>query len=308
MKSIISILESKKYGHIILSYAAIILSVLVFQFQGNASSVAMEGKSIFSWIAHQWTASGGDFSHGWLMPLISIYVIYLKRKELLQEKKTISVIGLFMFAGTCLMHWVAYRAQQPRLSLVAFTGMLFAIPWAICGWKTARHLLFPVGYLLLAFTSYYLVSLTFRLRLLSSAISAITLNGIGIATIRNGTGIHSAAAGGFVFNVADPCSGLRSLVVMVALAAPYAYFTQQSLIKKWGLFCLSVPLAVIGNSLRIVTVAIVAEIWGSEFALKIWHDFSGFLLFAISAFLMVTVGAIVNIDFGKKIEAWKENI
>ena len=151
-----------------------------------------------------------------------------------------------------------------------------------------------------------MVSLTFRLRLISSAISAITLNGIGIATIRTGTGIHSAATGGFVFNVADPCSGLRSLVVMVALAAPYAYFTQQSLVKKWVLFGMSVPLAVIGNSLRIVTVAIVAEIWGSEFALKIWHDFSGFLLFAISAFLMVSVGAFINIDFGKKLRVWKE--
>ena len=308
MKSTKSMFKSKQYGPLALGLLAIVISTLIFHFQGNVSSVSMEGKSIFKWITYQWTMSGGDFSHGWLMPLISLFVIYQKREELLSEVKQPSVMGMLMFLATCFMHWVAYRAQQPRLSLVAFTGMLFAIPWAICGWKTARHLLFPVGYLLLAFTSYYMVSLTFRLRLLSSTISAITLNGIGIATIRNGTGIHSAAAGGFVFNVADPCSGLRSLVVMVALAAPYAYFTQQSLMKKWVLFCLSVPLAVLGNSLRIVTVAIVAEIWGSEFAMKVWHDFSGFLLFAISAFLMVSAGAFVNLDFKKRLQSWKENI
>ncbi len=298
----------ERYGALGLSTIAIALSALVFHFQGNASNIAMEPGSIFRWIIGQWTLSGSDFSHGWIMPLISLYVIYLKKNDLLKEEKSPSVTGLLLFAGTCLMHWIAYRGQQPRISLLAFTGMLLFIPWAICGWKTARHLLFPVGYLMLTFTSYFLISFTFKMRLVSTAMASGILNGIGIAAIRSGTAIRAVAEGGFVFNVADPCSGLRSLVVMLALAAPYAYFTQSSLTRKWILFSLSIPLAILGNSLRIVTIGIIATFFSSELAFKIWHDFSGFLLFGIEILLIVSAGAIININFKEILIKWKEKI
>ncbi len=298
------ILASPVVLPLVLAGTAMGLATLIFHGLGNASHIASEGRSVFSWISRQWTLSGGDFSHGWLMPFISLYVLYTKRDAIAQATRGVGWLGLALVIASCLLHVAAYRAQQPRLSLVAYCGLLFSLPWFICGWQTARHLLFPVGYLLLAVVSYYLIALTFPLRLVSSAISVTLLNGIGIGAVRRGTVIYSAAAGGFVFDVADPCSGLRSVVVLTALAAPFAYFTQSGLVRRCVLFALSVPLAVLSNSLRIVTIGIVAEVWGMALAKRIWHDFSGYLLFIIAALLLTAVGALLKLDYKGRIKSW----
>lgn len=270
------------------------LLYILFAFWGNRSNTGMSTPSLFVWVGRQWIADGGDFSHGWIMPLVSLGVVWMKRKELAAARAKQSYIGLFVLLFSLVLHWAALRAQQPRVSLVAFVGVIWSIPFFLYGRKVAGMLLFPAGYLLLCFTSYLLISFTMSLRLASCAVSCGLLNGLGITSVRNGTAIYSAAAGGFNFDVADPCSGLRSLVVMTALAAPYAYFTQKSQIKRWVLFALSVPLAMMANITRIVTIAVVAEMFGKEIAVSIYHDYSGYLVFAVATMLMVSAGQLLN--------------
>jgi len=273
---------------------AVELIYILFAYWGNRANVAMTSRSLFVWIGRQWINGGGDFSHGWIMPIISIGIVWMKRKELSAAISKQSYMGLLILLLSLALHWAALRAQQPRISLVAFVGVIWSVPFFLYGWGVARQLLFPAGYLLLCFTSYLLMAFTLSLRLISCSISCGLLNGLGIASVRNGTAIYSAAAGGFNFDVADPCSGLRSLVVMTALAAPYAYFTQKSQIKRWALFGASIPLAMMANIVRIVTIALVAEVFGKDFALSVYHDYSGFIVFAIATLLMVSVGSLLN--------------
>jgi exosortase/archaeosortase family protein len=101
---------------------------------------------------------------------------------------------------------------------------------------------------------------------------------------------------------------LRSLVVMTALAAPYAFFTQRDTPRKWALFLLSVPLAVVANVTRIVTIAVVAQAAGIEAAMRLYHDFSGYLVFAVAALLLVSAGRLVNADFRKRFSQWKQRL
>ena len=131
------------------------------------------------------------------------------------------------------------------------------------------------------------------------------LNGIGIAAQRTGTAIYSAAGGGFSFDVADPCSGLRSLVVMTALAAPFAYVTQKTNLKRWLLFALSVPMAMFANTIRIVTIAVVAQVFGQDRAIGLYHDYSGYILFFAATLLLVGTGALLNVDYKKVLSKWK---
>jgi exosortase len=269
---------------------AAFLVFVLFHFWGNRSNLGMAPPSLFVWIGQQWMADGGDFSHGWIMPLVSIGVIWMKRKELAAARDKQSYLGLMVLLASLALHWAALRAQQPRVSLAAFVGVIWSIPFFLYGRKVAGLLLFPAGYLLLCFTSYLLISFTMPLRLASCAASCGLLNGIGISSVRHGTAIYSAAAGGFNFDVADPCSGLRSLVVMTALAAPYAYFTQKNQIKRWVLFLSSIPLAMMANIFRIVTIAVAAEIFGKKFALTAYHDYSDFFIFAAAILMMAAVG------------------
>jgi exosortase len=285
--------KQKMIEALLLGTAALMVLIL-FQFWGNRSNVAMSTPSLFVWIGRQWIAEGGDFSHGWIMPLISLGAVWLKRKELLAAEKNVSYIGFGVLVISLALHWAALRAQQPRVSLVALVGVLWSIPFFLYGWNVARLLLFPAGYLLLCFTSYLLVSVTMPLRLTSCAVSCGLLNGLGIASVRHGTAIYSSAAGGFNFDVADPCSGLRSLVVMTALAAPYAYFSQKSQIKRWILFLSSIPLAMLANVFRIVSIAVVAEVFGKKFAMTAYHDYSDFFIFAAAILMMVAVGRLLE--------------
>jgi len=266
---------------------------VVFHFYGNASNVARAGSSLFVWIGRQWVAAGSDYSHGWLMPLFSIYAVWHYREKLKDVEKRVDWRGCIVLVLSLAVHIAAYRAQQPRLSLIAFVGVIIGIPFALYGAQLAGLLLFPCGYLLLAFTSYFLVSLTFKLRLISTVLSVGLLNGIGIAAERSGTAIFSPA-GLFGLEVADPCSGLRSLVSITAIAAPYAWMTQKTLISKWGLFLCALPIAVFANALRIVTIACFAVVWGQDASLKIYHDYSGYILFFFSVIMLIGVERFVS--------------
>lgn len=280
--------------------------VALFHFQGNASNVAMESRSIFLWLVYQWTAAGSDFSHGWIMPLISLAIVWHRRGAIAEAPKSVSRAGLLWTAVFLVVHIAAYRAQQPRISTIAFVGLTWSLPLYLYGPGVARQLVFPCAYLLLCVTSYLLVNFTFQLRMAAGVVATVLLNGLGIAAQRSGTAIYSAAGGGFAFDVADPCSGLRSLMVLTALAAPIALWTQKTRFKQWVLFTSSIPLAMVANIVRIVTIAIVAEAFGQETALRIYHDFSGHLVFVVAVMLLMTVSALLNTPLGDRLKACKK--
>jgi len=269
------------------------LVVALFHGFGTAETHGEIGRSLFRWIGVQWANREGDFSHAWLMPVISLGFVWVRRRQIAAAPKRVCWHGVGLVALLLLGNWLMVRAEQPRLSLLTFAALTWAIPYGLYGFDVARRLIFPSLYLMLCFGSYFLVALTFKLRLLSSAVSAVLLNGLGIATERHGTALYSAAGGGFSLDVADPCSGLRSLVVITALCAPYAVLTQPKLWGKWLLFALSIPLAAIANICRILILAGIAALMGQEVAVRIYHDFAGLLVFGIATILITVTGRIL---------------
>ena len=220
------------------------------------------------------------------------------------EKKA-SWVGLVCIIGALLLHWVGAKAQHPRLSLFAIIGLLWSIPYYLYGRQVAKILLFPCSFLVFCVPLGFLDELTFPLRMVATTCATALLNGLGIAAEQSGSAIYSMAGGGFEFDVADPCSGLRSLMAMTALTAVYAYLTQPTLLKKWVLFACSVPLAIVGNIARITTVGLVAEAFGQKLATGIYHDYSGYIVFSFAIILMVAVGSLINVNPREVVERWK---
>jgi exosortase/archaeosortase family protein len=109
----------------------------------------------------------------------------------------------------------------------------------------------------------------------------------------SGTTIRSLD-GGFNFEIAEGCSGIRSLMAMTTLTALYAHFTQTVLWKKLTLFGSSIIFAVVGNIGRIFTVILVAKFYDPEFASGLYHDYSGFVFFPIAVAAMVATGNLLN--------------
>ena len=254
-------------------------------------------RPLLSWLVRQWQDPGSKSGHGWFIPLVSLFFLWKQRRALLAADRNPNNQSLVLIAFALLLYWAGHRAQQPRLGLICFIVLSWAIPLYLWGWTVARRLIFPCSYLVFAIPMGFLAAFAFPLRLMSCAVSAALLNGLGIETIRTGTIITSPAMKSFALNVDDPCSGLQSLIALTALTAAYAALTQKTPLKQWILFISSVPLAMLGNIVRIITIAIVAAALGEELAMKIYHDFSGYIVFVTAVVFMMSLGALLQRDF-----------
>jgi len=115
--------------------------------------------------------SAADYSHGWLIPIASLMVVWMKRNEIADEPKSSSRIGLGIVILALMIHYVGAKAQQTRISLFALALLLWAIPFYLYGWKTARHLIFPCGFLIFCIPLNFLDDLSFKLRILMTIIT-----------------------------------------------------------------------------------------------------------------------------------------
>jgi len=266
----------------------------LFGVEGNNEEILSQGRSAVGWMIGRWEWAGADMSHGWLIPLVSLYMVWCKRRELLETPKVLSWAGFGVVVVALLLYLAGLRVQQTRFVLVSLIVILWGIPFFLYGRQVARLLVFPCAYLVFCIPMTFLDSLTFPLRLISSTVSVTLLNGLGISVTRLGTAIHVNAGAGFSLDVAHPCSGLRYLLAMVALTTAYAYFTQNSSLKRGILSLASIPLAMIGNIARITLIAVVGVMFGEQFAVGFYHDYSGYVVFAVATVLMLGVGSLLN--------------
>ncbi len=249
---------------------------------------------LLAWLRAVWSSSE-DMGHGPFLPLISLYVVFLRRRAIAAAIGKPDGRGLAAVLAGVAIFWVGLKTEDVRVCLVALALWTWAVPFAIWGSGVARQLVFPAGYLLLCIPIDSLVIFfTMKLRLLAAIVAVGIANGIGISTWRIGTGLHSTVGAGFNLDVAEPCSGLRSIFAMTALSAAYAFFTQKTLWKQWLLFACAVPVAVIGNVTRIVTITIVAAAFGEKTATGFYHDYSGYIVFLVAILLLVELGRLLG--------------
>lgn len=235
-----------------------------------------------------------DMSFGWYVPIFSLYVLWTEREALFKSVGAPSWAGALATLPFLFLGFLGVRGIQVRLEIVAFIGLLITVPWAFFGRETARRMLFPAGFLLFCIPlATFLDVVTVHLRLFGTAMAYAILKGVGAAVVRTGTMI-SAADGSFGIDVAAPCSGLRSIFALMALTAGYAYFNQPTWLRRGLLFACSVPLAILGNVMRILTICLVGTYCSSEFATGFYHDYSGYVVFLVAIVLMVAIGEAIT--------------
>ena len=236
-----------------------------------------------------------DMSFGWLVPVFSLYVLWTSRRELKESVGKPSILGLLACLPCIAVALVGTRGLQLRLEQAGFVGLCIALPWAFFGWRTAKLCVFPAIYLLFTVPlATFLDAVTIHLRLLASGTAFAVLKGFGVEVVQHGTAIIAQGAHSFNIDVAEPCSGLRSLFALMALTAAYSWYTQPTWLRRIALFACSIPLAVLGNVVRILTICMCAA-WGSaDFAMGFYHDYSGYVIFIVAIALMVACGEFVG--------------
>ena len=178
-----------------------------------------------------------DMSFGWLVPIFSIYVLWTSRHDLKKSVGLPSVWGLLACLPCMAVALLGTRGLQVRMEQVGFVGLCVAIPWAFFGWRTAKLCFFPAIFLLFTVPlSTFLDTVTIHLRLLASGTAFMALKGFGVEAVQQGTAIISQGEHPFNIDVAEPCSGLRSLFALMALTAAYAWHTQTTWLRRFLLF------------------------------------------------------------------------
>lgn len=290
-----------------IGFASILIGMLfvLFHLFGNTVENVNSG-SAFVWMVARWgdkISFGADYSHGYMIPFVSLAVIWHKREDYFAAKKRVSNWGLLVVIGSLFVHWLGAKMQQPRISLIALIGLLWGIPFYFYGWQIAKLLIFPCSYLIFCVPLNFLDALAGPLQRIATNMGFTMLTDMGIECERVGTQLLSPF---FKLNVEAACSGLRSLLAMTALTAVYAYFTQKTFVKKWLLFLMSIPIAVAGNIGRILSIALVSITTGQEFGAGLHHDWSGYVLFTVAISLMVGFGKLLDLNYKELFGKWKE--
>ena len=235
-----------------------------------------------------------DLSYGWYVPLFSLYVLWRERRELVASLGEPSLAGVALLAPSLFVGFLGARGCQIRFEILGFVGLLISLPWIFFGRETAKRVLFPVLFLLFCMPLHsFLDVVTIHLRQLAVSVAYAVMKGVGVEVVRQGTMLASPV-GSFSIDVAEPCSGLRSLFAMTALTAGYAYFTQPTWLRRGVLFALSVPIAIAGNVARIFSIVLIAATCSPDFATGFYHDYSGYVVFLVAIVLMVACGELVT--------------
>lgn len=235
-----------------------------------------------------------DLSYGWYVPLFSLYVVWRERRELAASLGEPAFSGVLLLVPSLCFGFLGVRGSQLRFEIVAFVGLLISLPWIFFGRATAKRIMFPALFLMFCLPLHsFLDIVTIHLRHLAVAVAYGIMKGVGVEVVRHGTMLLSST-GDFSIDVAEPCSGLRSLFAMAALTTGYAYFTQPTWLRRGALFAMSIPIAVAGNVARIFTIVAIASTCSPDFATGFYHDYSGYIVFLVAIALMVACGELLT--------------
>jgi exosortase len=248
-------------------FVLLVAWLALFQFFGNATFGYIDTPSLFKWLFEAYNAKSTvtDDSHGNLVPIVVLVLLWWKRRELLAQPMRVWWPGLLMVGGAVLLHMVGYMVQQPKLSVLALFAGIYGLMGLAWGPAWLKAVFFP--YFLFAFSvplGSMTEPITFPLRLMVSHIVAfIGQHVLGIDVVSEGTRLLKMPYQ-YEYEVAAACSGIRSLVAIAAIAVVYGFTTFRSNWKRILMVFSAVPLAIIGNTFRMLAIIVAAEVNGQE--------------------------------------------
>ena len=243
-------------------------------------------------LLRQWWAEP-DYSHGFLIPVIAAYLIWERWPRLRSQPVTPAGAGLGVLIAGVAIFVVANMAAELFVMRTSILVVLAGLIVFLLGSGHLRLLAFPLLYLLLMIPPPAIVfnAITFPLQLFAAGAATTSLQLLDVPVLREGNIITLANA---KLEVAEACSGVRSLLALVALAATYAYFTQTGRWRRAVLVASAVPIAVVANAARVAGTGLLAHMFGEEVALGFFHSFSGWLVFVAAFALLCLEGFVLN--------------
>jgi exosortase len=236
--------------------------------------------------------------HSKLIPLIVAFLVWYHREEIRKAPKEGNNLGLIFIAIGILCYVIGARSLQARVAILGFPFLAFGSVLFLCGKQVARVLLFPIALLFFMIPLGAIEQMTFQLQFVSIGIVRTLSHLFGIAIYNVGTTIRPVSGDWGGFDIAEGCSGIRSLIAIIMITAVYVHIGERKLWKKMTILSFSIVFAIIANAGRLFTIIVLAQLGFSKFAGGIYHDWSTYLLsFPIALLSMLGFAKLLNIDF-----------
>ncbi len=220
------------------------------------------------------------------------------RKDLVNTERKESQEGFIVFIVGIILQGVAVLYGIRFVSGLSLVITILGVVLYMYGWKFINKVKFPILFLLLSIPLPFIDILAPLSQSFSAIESSNIANMLGVPTIRDGLLLKTQAGS---FEVALECSGLKSIISLLTLSVIYAFMLEGGLLMKLIIILSSIPLAIIGNILRLVSILIGANIYGKDVTMTYLHNSSDVILFVIVTIGFLSIGTLFGRIKFKKI-------
>lgn len=233
---------------------------------------------VWQWLWLEWL-SNEYYSHGLLIVPVALFLAFRRVRN---DPKLRSALahrngaGLILLGGTLAFYLYALQQRAYYLAAFAIIGMIAGLVWTLAGPTPLRRLAFPIGYLILMVPLPVLDRITLPLALFTGYCSGALVQLLGLDVTITGNAVTLPNAN---LVIGAQCSGVNSLISLVALLMLVAYLLEGSIVARILLVALALPLALLANILRVAALLFVARVWGAEAGFTFYHDYSGIFFF-----------------------------
>lgn len=259
--------------------------------------VLLYGPAILG-MAREWY-SDANYSHGFLIPLISAYFLWEKRSTLKSLEPAPTLLGYFVLVMGLILYTVGVMGDEMLTVRISFLIVLGGLVLVFGGRKWFTNIRFSLLYLLLMIPLPYFLynEVAVPLKLFAAKVATMILHVLSYSIYTEGNIIYLPE---LTLEVADACSGMRYIVSILALAVLIGWFAHKQQWKRIALALCCVPIAVGINVLRIVATAILADRYGSKVAQGFFHELAGLVVFGMAFVLLMGCSSLLGRPAGKE--------
>ncbi len=228
-----------------------------------------------------WTLVDSYYTHGFLVPFISLYFVWRQRNALRAAPGGSSLQGVLWVLGALGLQTFGTFLGFRVFTQISMVVMLTGLSLLLLGKARTRLLWFPIAFLLfmVPIPPSLTQSISLKVKLLATESAVQLANLVMLPMVREGSYVHF---GDDKLLVGEVCGGLRSLIALLALGALMAYLSKARAWARIALFILAAPVAIISNVLRIFLLCAVGYFWGSRIAAGTFHDVSGIFIYVVA--------------------------
>ncbi len=243
----------------------------------------------------QW-ATDENMGHGFFVPLVAGFIAWQRRKVLLATPIRPNGWGLVLVVWGAVQAVIATLGAELFTARLSFVIALFGVILYLGGKEWIKVLLFPLLLLLfmIPIPAIIYAALTLKLQLLASELGEMMIGWMGIPVLRAGNTLQLPSQ---TLDIAEACSGIRSLLSLGFLSLVYAYFMDKRVWMRWALLIATVPIAIGANGVRVAVTGLLSEI-NTKLAQGAYHEMEGYIVFIVALIALIATHRLLS--FGAK--------